>query len=220
MRSSSSEPETAAIVPGRPPAPGQDYDAAVGGAAGSLGAAFADNLAAALAAFTQANTSGPRALPPALLRQRAAAHDDMLVLIEELREKGDVPLYELRAEFFCDDVLVREGARIRYAEIPNESMEPKNEAARQVMALYMRSIGGRTRDLAEESYEAYLRRPRVAQIVGEEIAVSPLGRPGTREAARVSVVEEENAMGSLAQARHLGPRREFGTAPVERPDKM
>src|SRR5579884_3265323 len=196
--------ETAAVVPGKPPAPGRDYDEALGG-----------QLAAAIASLTQANASGPKSVPPALLRQRAKAHTEMLELLEELREKGEVPLYELRADFFCDDVLVPQGRRIRYPEIPNEAMEPKNEAARRVMALYMRSIGGRTPDLADQSYEAYLRRPRLAQVIGEEATVSPLGRPGTLAAAKLQVLEDEDKPAEPQV--YLGPRRVHGTAPVERP---
>lgn len=206
--------ETATIVPGKPPAPGLDYDAALGGAVTEQGVGFADNLAAALAAFVQSNSSGPKPLPPALIRQRAKAHAEMLELLAELKEKGEMPLYELRADFFCDDVLVNEGRSIRYCEIPNEGMEPKNEAARRVKALFLRWIGGRTPDLADQSYEAYLRRPRLAQVVGEENFVSPLGRPGTLAGAKVEVMEDEEP---AAPKVSYGSRPVYGTAPVERP---
>lgn len=199
----------------RPPAPGVDYDAATGGAASAAGNAFAEQLATALAQFTGANQTGPKPIPPALQRQRAKAHAEMLDLLATLSGRGETPLYELRKDFYCDDVLVPEGTKILYGETPNEAMAPLNEPARRVVALFMRSIGGQTPDLGDQSYEAYLNRPRRAQVLGEENrAPSPLGRPGSLADAKVTIIEDEEPREA---ATYLGPRRVMGSAPVERP---
>lgn len=136
------------------------------------------------------NRSSARPLSPAETDARQEAHDEMQRLLANYEETGAAPRYEIRGPepggFFVDDVLIERGATIEFYRIPNEQMEPLNTPARQIMALYLRSIGGSTPDLADQSYEAYHNRPREAHIVGGRSDPPPLGTPrGANPTVRV-----------------------------------
>ena len=217
------EPEPEPIVSAyeqSPAAPGVDYDSALGGMTGN--AEFARILGQAVAAgisnsMPSQPAFGPKPIPPALQKKRNEAHERMIQLLESLQEQGNTPRYEIVTPapggFFIDDVLIPTGEIIDYFGEPNEGMRPLNRPGEQVMALFLESIGGGTPDLADISYNAYLNRPRHAQVVGAPQAPPPLGTPRTLQNATVAVVEP-------AERRYVGPAKVLGTVQPEIPGRF
>jgi hypothetical protein len=170
-----------------------DYDEVTKGVAARAPEDFARVLAQALAEFTAANNGSARgatpAVAPAVLQARRAAHDEMLERLRQYEDAGTVPRYEITTPapggFFVDDILIESGQQIEFYGIPNEQMEPLNQPAREVIALYLASIGGVTPDLADQSYDAYRNRPRQASIVGNRPEPPPLGTPRSQSNVRV-----------------------------------
>jgi hypothetical protein len=180
---------------------------------------FIETLAAALGQLTQQSQGGKPPIPPALLQKRAEARGEMFRLLEFYAELEELPEYELMQDFFVDDVLipatyVGEDRRehrtvITYAGIPNEAMEPRNKAARDIMDAFRRSIGGGTPALADQSFQAYKNRPRQAGIMsgpGADLSgPSILGTPNAQPSAKVV---DRTGQGTR-------PRRVVGTIPSE-----
>lgn len=182
---------------------------------------FAAALASHMAELVGvASGGGRKQIAPAVLRERKEAWARMEELLAEYRESGDTPIYELTAPLFCDDVLIpatrQEGrgtvaTRIQFGDIPNEQMIPRNDPAKKVFELYLRAIGGKTPDLGDQSYEAYLNRPRVAQVIGEPLEAPLLGSPGQVHQARAVVLEDTPA----EERRYVGPKKQLGTLQPE-----
>jgi hypothetical protein len=184
----------------------------------------ASAIASALADLVGIANGGRKQISPAVLQARRQAWEDMEVLLEHYRENGEKPLYELTAPLFCDDVLIEasrtikgpEGTaniatRIHFVDIPNEQMVPKNNSASKIHELYLKAIGGKTPDLGDTTYEAYLNRPRVAQVIGETPGVPMLGSPGTLRGSRATVLEDTPA----EERRYVGPQKQMGTVQPE-----
>lgn len=177
--------------------------------AGFIASALADLVGVA-------NGGGKKAISPQILKDRRDAWDAMEELLAQYLASGEKPVYELTGPLFCDDVLIEptyqvNGAavarRINFIDIPNEQMVPKNDSARRVMELFLRAIGGKTPDLGDTTYEAYLNRPRVAQIVGEPQGAPIVGSPGQRHEARATILEDT----PLEERRYVGPHKQMGT---------
>lgn len=207
-------------------------------ASGAIGmsdmAMFAKMIATSIAELTAQHqpTQGRRApIPASVLRARADAWEEMQALLDDIRrrvDRGDVqrPLYELTQPLFCDDELIpatrKEGnkeypTRIRYSEVPNEWMVPKDALARQVHALYMQAIGGQSKDLGDVTYEAYLNRPRAAEVDGQMRQAPLLGTPKARHQSRAEVIDAPPEEG---EARNVGPRKVLGTLQPELPTTL
>lgn len=207
-------------------------------ASGAIGpsdmAMFAKMIATAIADLTAVNqpTQGRRApIPAAVLQARAEAWDEMMDLLSDIRDQADRglidrPLYELTQPFFCDDELIpatrklgqqEYPTRIRYADIPNEWMVPKDALARKVHALYMRSIGGQTKNLGDVTYEAYLNRPRVAAVDGQTRQAPLLGTPKVRHQSAAEVLNEP---AEETATRNIGPKKVLGTVQPELPSDL
>lgn len=196
-----------------------DYDDMVGGKVGSDAEGFAALLANAIqqAVAVGVSNNGKAPVPPALLKKRHDAHNRMHELLVQFEESDTPPRYEVIVPhpggFFIDDVLLPNGEIIDYCGVPNEGLAPLNDAGRQVMEQFLISIGGGTPDLADQSYEAYVNRPRQAALVSARPEAPALGTPRTLQAAKVAVVEQQ-------PRRYVGPRRAMGTAPVESPGQF
>lgn len=205
------------ITPGVPDE-GVDYAEKVGASPNNLGEEFVGQLMTALSQFNQLN-GGPKTLPPAVIAKRARAKEQLDELIERYREEGVKPRYRLLAEFFVDDVLIPASRvvgfgqlvpnMIDYDDIPNESMEPVNEPARKVHALFLEWIGGKMPDLADQSYEAYLNRNRRATVVGE-VSQAPVfaQRERAKHAEIVDQSPEEMAAAAVPPTKVLGTIQE------------
>lgn len=212
------------------PAPGVDYAEVMERGGHSVGTGFAKELSQALGEFMLAHQqqpgSGKQNIPPALFKRRMQKWREMEELLSDLQAAGERPLYELGADLFADDILVpafrtengrQVATRIRFDRIPNETMVPKNEPARRVMALYMEAIGGKTPDLGDQTMEAYLKRPRIADVVGaplEEPAV--MSRPRAIHEASVEVLEDTPP----EERTYLGVRKVLGTVQPEMAGKL
>ena len=186
---------------------------AVTAAQGTNAAEIAAAVAAAVAkVFTQhappPSPNGPKTVPPEIQRRRNEARERMEVLLDDVRRgTRETPVYDLTADFYDgwkyieanvthktpDGLTVTRPARIRHKGEPNESMVPVNEIAREISAAYMEYIGGKTPDLAEQSYNAYRDRPRYDQ--GAQV-LSPTEKPifpGGHMAERAQMAQERGA---------------------------
>jgi hypothetical protein len=186
---------------------------------------FAAELVQALGAAGVLNAPGLRASQ--VKRFSQAAWDEMVEAVEEMRRNGgEKPIYELTLPMFCDDILIpasrNEGGRaiatrIRFPDIPNESFIPKNEPARHIYSLYMKAIGGQTPDLGDQTMEAYLRRPRLADLVDGPIEQAQvMSQPKSIPEARVEVLEDT----PLEERTYLGVRKVLGTVQPEIAGKL
>jgi len=204
----------------KPADPGVDYDAALGGLSANtefariLGSALAAGISNAMPAPTQ---FGPKPIPPALAAKRNKARNDLFELLDQYEQNGERPQYEIITPapggFFIDDVLIPTGEVITYRGVPNEGMRPLNRTAQAAMDLFLESIGGGTPDLATQSYEAYLNRPRHAEIQGRPVEAPIMGTPRTLRNASVEVVERP-------AGRYVGPNRIMGTVQPETPGQF
>lgn len=97
-------------------------------------------------------TNQGRLVDPKIMQQRAEAHERMVNLIMRFNAEGIMPVYTCRAKMYLDDVLIDpqwqdKGTKqfhdtmIRYSKIPNEGMVPHNDAAKQIHAEFLKSIG-------------------------------------------------------------------------------
>lgn len=68
--------------------------------------------------------------------------------------------YQLTKAFYADDTYIAEGEIIRMDGIPNECMEPRNEAARHNLRLFYEHNGGQTPELSEVAERAMQDRPK------------------------------------------------------------
>jgi hypothetical protein len=184
---------------------------------------IAGAIASALAELVgTANGGGRKAISPQVLKDRREAWEKMEELLAHYRVTGEKPIYELTGPLFCDDVMIEptyqvNGAtiarRINFIDIPNEQMVPKNDSARRVMELFLRGIGGKTPDLGDTTYEAYLNRPRIAQVIGEPQGTPMVGSPGRLHEARATILEDTPA----EERRYVGPQKQMGTVLPEIP---
>ena len=139
--------------------------------------------------FASSGGRGVRQIPPAEQRAMESAHAQMMQLLAEYEEKGIVPRYLITTPapggFFVDDVLIESGQEVEHYFPPNEGMEPQNQPARNIFMLFLRSIGGHTPDLADQSYDAYHNRPRSVNLVGQRPEPPPLGTPRAQSEVRI-----------------------------------
>lgn len=131
----------AAGVAANTSAPGTDRD-------------FAESLAVAIAGLTD---QSKQVVPPAVLRQRAEARDAMMKRIVEARQKGQVPVYELRDKVYLEEQVVDPifidpaskkqcATQIEWLLVPNDAMIPVNEVASEIHDLFMASNGNVEKD--------------------------------------------------------------------------
>lgn len=121
------------------------------GAPASGDAAFADQIAMAIAQLTDQGT-GRKRVAPEIIAQRARARERMTKLIVEARANGLVPTYQLRNKVYLDEVLVDPvyvdpatksvtPVQIDWPGVPSEAMAPVNDVARSIHGAFMESIG-------------------------------------------------------------------------------
>jgi hypothetical protein len=142
--------------------------------------AFADALAMSIAQLTDQGV-GRRHVAPEVLKSRAEARALMVQRIVEARASDQVPLYRLKHAVYLDEVLVdpvfidsekvQRPTEIGWPGVPNEAMQPANEAARGIFQAFTDSIG---------SVPANHQQPeREVKVIGGLVVQGrPIPRPG------------------------------------------
>ena len=119
--------------------------------AGDLGALMAA-LAMNISELTNQGT-GIKPTSPELIRSREEGADRMFALIHKAREQGKVATYRLKGKvFFGEEVIEPSWVRasdhtyqptdVDWDAVPNQSMEPLNDTAREIFAAFEQSIAG------------------------------------------------------------------------------
>jgi hypothetical protein len=105
-------------------------------------AEFTEKLALAINSVNDQKGS-QKPVPPEELARRAKAKAAMEALIEETYQRGAKPLYKLTGKMYLGEQLRRaRPVEIGWSSVPNQHMEPINDEAKAIMALFMESIGG------------------------------------------------------------------------------
>lgn len=122
---------------------------------------FLGSLALELAQLSGQGT-GRRYVEPAILRQRELAREKLIGMLKAARANGTVITYELRNKVLLDDQLVEpmwidpqhvtRRTQIDWGGIPNEAMIPVNEAAKEVFATFMESIGSTKKEIPDDIF--------------------------------------------------------------------
>lgn len=111
-------------------------------------------LALAIGEISDQGTSRKR-IAPEILAKRAEARKRMEDMIVRTRESGASPEYRLTNQTYLDERLLQpyklnaatkkpEPVEIIWDGVPNESMLPINDVAKEIYNLFMESIGGLT----------------------------------------------------------------------------
>lgn len=121
---------------------------------------FARTMAMEIARLADQGSNKKRIAPEVLLK-RESAREHMEDLIVEFREQDITPVYGLKRAVYLDETLVQptytnEAHRqcrteIGWPLVPNEAMDPINDAARQIHAAFIASIGGLTPKLQKSN---------------------------------------------------------------------
>jgi len=133
---------TLAQVP--PPAP-------VGGELGALMQALAMNISD----LTNQGT-GMKPVAPELIRSREEGTERMFALIRAARDDGKAATYRLKGKVFLGEEVIEpnwvrasdhtyQPTDIDWDAVPNQSMEPINDTAREIFAAFEQSIAGTLR---------------------------------------------------------------------------
>lgn len=127
---------------------------------------FATQLAMAIANL---NTQGKRnAVTPEEQRKRDQAQEELYLTLNEFNRQGIIPEYKLTRKVVLDEQLIDPlwmhpvtkrsmHTTIEWGGVPNDGMEPINEAAQKAYALFSTWVGG-------------------AKKVKERIGITPKGR--------------------------------------------
>lgn len=122
--------------------------------------AILSNLAMQISDLTNQGT-GVKPVDPALIRAREEAHSEMWRLIHKARDEGKTASYRLKGKVFIGEE-VTEPTFVRHSDrthqptevdwdlVPNTSMEPINDTAREIYAAFERSIAGTLRPVREQ----------------------------------------------------------------------
>lgn len=120
---------------------------------------FAGMLANQLAELTDQGT-GRRRVAPEIMRARSQAAERMTSLILQARENRLVPSYKLKAKVYLDETIVdpmfidptskrHRATEIDWPGVPSEAMIPLNEAAQEIYAAFLESIGSVPKEVAQ-----------------------------------------------------------------------
>ncbi len=169
--------------------------------------------------------TGRKRIAPEILAQRHAARARMEALISKARRDGGIPVYDLRAKVYLDEVLidpidvgadhVHRPTQIEWPGVPNEAMTPVNAVAQEIHAAFMASIGSVVTVVEDGPMMA---TPGGLTIVGRgKPAVKSAGDGGTAgEGLKVNrhgrnpaaLGKSVRVLGTVAEpARHVGESR-------------
>jgi hypothetical protein len=181
-------------------------------AAPSADAALIKSLATTLFEMSDQGTNRAPRVDPDELAARQAARAKMEDVLIQAAAEGRVVSYQLTRTVFLDEQIVEPTRRdpqskalctqdVDWIGVPDESMVPLNETAREVHALFMRSIGGKTKE-AKVPFKHARDNPRL-RIHGQEQSqpvrdvAAPLASGGLR-------VHNPGAQGQIKDVRVLG----------------
>ena len=70
------------------------------------------------------------------------------------------PRYRLLKPLYADDNYIAEGIEIEFTGVPNETMEPLNDSAKERMTAFLKANGGFTPRIEDVVYQRMADRPR------------------------------------------------------------
>ena len=125
--------------------------AAPGGELGALMQALAMNISD----LTNQGT-GTKPVAPELIRSREEGAERMFALIRAARDEGKAATYRLKGKVFLGEEVIEpnwvrasdhtyQPTDIDWDAVPNQSMEPLNETAKEIFAAFEQSIAGTLR---------------------------------------------------------------------------
>lgn len=175
-------------------------------------ASFARQLATAIGEISDQG-SKVRRVSPAELEKRRIARERMEDMLIAARADGTVPEYELSAAVYLDEQLVaptyvdrqhiQRRTQIAWPKVPNEHMRPISNAAKNIFAAFMESIGGPT--------SAVRRTDDVLPEQPDESGLKVLHQGERREVAHVSKprmhdlqIINRNLPGTMTETNVLG----------------
>lgn len=111
---------------------------------------WAQTLAVAIAGASDPGNKARR-VSPEVLEQQKKAHEEMVQLLAEAWARQDMPVYIVRSKCFLKERKIEpkymepatkqlKDMEINWPQVPNQSMEPVNEVAKQIHAAFLRSI--------------------------------------------------------------------------------
>jgi len=127
---------------------------------GELGALM-QALAMNIADLTNQGTGISKPLPPELIRSREEGTARMFALIHAARAEGKAATYRLKGKvFFGEEVIEPNWVRasdhtyqptdVDWDAVPNQSMEPLNDTAKEIFAAFEQSIAGTLRPVRSQ----------------------------------------------------------------------
>ena len=113
--------------------------------------ALFSGLASAIAEMSMQGRPGPKPISPAEKAKRDAAHERCVRLVLKARRENAEPEYRLISKVYFNERLIEPYRRlpdkrvvpqeIVWTGLPNESMVPVNDIAREIFSAYKESIG-------------------------------------------------------------------------------
>lgn len=141
-------------------------------------------------------------------------------------QEQDIPRYRLLRPFYAeDDTLYPTDAELSYTGVPNEDMEPLNEAARQAMIPMLQGIKKMTLgDQVQKAHESLHARDRAAaepQVIfpksDKTVPIMPNHvTPGKRQRGRPKKVIDAKV--TVPDGRPSGPQKIMGTVILQGQD--
>jgi hypothetical protein len=123
-------------------------------ASGEMGALI-EAFAMSVSNLTNQGT-GIKPVAPELIRSREEGTERMFALIRKAREEGRTATYRLRGKIFFGEEVIEpnfvrasdhtyQPTEVDWDSVPNQSMEPLNDTAREIYAAFEQSIAGTLR---------------------------------------------------------------------------
>lgn len=188
-------------------------------------------------AHAMAKASDPgnrrRIVAPEIMQERAEANTAMRRAIMEHHAKGEMPVYVVVRPTFLNEMMIQpqffnpltkvmEDQEIDWPGIPNQAMVPKNDFAREIHTLYLKSIGARAghfmmgfkkvgddiepSDVPLENLDApivltgkEIRRGHRGAPLGSEVAISDALLADPRRGNPASKPKTQHVLGTTAQ---------------------
>lgn len=137
------------------------------------------------------------------------------------------PQYRLIKPFFCDDTFFDEGVEIVYDGVPNEAMEPLNDAAKVKMTEYIKALddgmhasGRLSRKIEDIVFQEMQNRPQESRTGGQVIL--PSYKPETpimgnldAKGGPKAATEKPSARLAILEASTKAPPKVLGTSPFK-----
>ena len=198
-----------AALEGMMPAIVAKIEAAGGQPATGADTSWAMTLATSLAELTNQNTGRPVPVSPEIMNERRVQREKMIDLLVMYREQNVPLLWTVRkACFFAERIIEPQwqhptskemmDTKVEWPNIPNENLEPDNEAARAVMDAYMGSIGNAPAGMPHQGFQSFVHGNK-----GLIVKARPFGENGTSEAEAPNGLRIASAGGGRTKEVHV-----------------